>query len=177
MADDERRQELGSSRTACRYRPPGIHILHDHDRLRCWHHWRGCLLHPGRWHDMARIGRSVLANQPEPCSGDASFCTGNTGSEAVTGIRCWTADHCIIATPGTGSISWQSGRNPPSDLQYAGGGIWATLDGGRTWSPESIPEGVRVWALACGSGDNCWAAGETTSSGDNPPGVILRLVN
>lgn len=117
----------------------------------------------------------ALQNQPEPCSGDTGFCGANTSDAAVTGIHCWTALHCIICSPGTGSISWQTGRNPPPGLNYSSGAILSTTDGGRTWANQSLPDGVRPWELACGSGTNCWAVGETTSGAPNPPGVILRF--
>ena len=52
-------------------------------------------------------------------------------------------------------------------FRLRGNGVETTADQGGTWTPMTLPPGVRVTSLACPSARVCWAAGS----------AIVRMVD
>lgn len=104
---------------------------------------------------------SAVPGWPAPACGANEFACQN--EQPVTGISCWSAQGCAVSTSGEGSST--NGAPLPS------GGVMETLDGGRTWSPVSVPA-VLINGLSCAGPGGCWAYGWPNVVGDSGPIMI-----
>jgi hypothetical protein len=93
----------------------------------------------------------------------------------LTSISCVTAEVCYASATGPNgySIAINTSKTPPDS-------IWATSNGGRTWTAQAVPAGVACpgddctglfdyplkW-VSCVAGGDCWAGGEVFDGSHN----------
>ena len=86
--------------------------------------------------------------------------------QTLRAVTCPTARRC-----------WAVGATLASASSPAGAALVATIDGGASWTVESVPPTVRyLSAIACASSRSCTAVGQVGLTGIGP-GAILTTAN
>lgn len=92
----------------------------------------------------------------------------SSGSWALMGSNPWPgiASFGGVSCPSTADC-WAVGTT-----QGGAGAVWATTNGRKSWSPETIPSGVTsLSSVSCPTASNCWALGD---DGSTPVIIVLE---
>jgi photosystem II stability/assembly factor-like uncharacterized protein len=117
-----------------------------------------------------------------------------SGVSCVTALQCWAVGGGVILTTASGGKTWTvqlhvsspSFENvacpSPSYCWVTGSGraepvIYATTDGGKHWTAQTVPKGLGnvTTDISCSGNSDCWVAGSTAAI--EPDEAVIATTN
>ena len=94
------------------------------------------------------------------------------GTWLTSDLACPTTEHCLVG----GYTGVPPGVTPPAQGVPA---IFTTVDGGSSWTTQTIPGVVQLVAVACGTSADCVASalGAPTAADPEGPSVVVRTTD